>query len=41
MVKDKEQEKKDKKKNGCSETKRPTHAYTLWVKDQWHEVYFA
>ncbi|KAL5052880.1 hypothetical protein RYX36_033562 [Vicia faba] len=39
MVKDKEQEKKDKKKkNGCSETKRPTHAYTLWVKDQWHEV---
>jgi upstream-binding transcription factor len=37
MVKDKE-EKKDKKKNACPEKKRPTPAYMLWVKDQWHEV---
>ncbi|CAJ2676473.1 unnamed protein product [Trifolium pratense] len=38
MVKDKELEKKDKKKNACPEKKRPTPAYMLWVKDQWHEV---
>jgi len=38
MVKDKEQEKKEKKKNGCPEKKRPSSAYMLWVKDQWHEV---
>ncbi|CAL0312594.1 unnamed protein product [Lupinus luteus] len=37
VVKDKEQEKKDKK-NGCSETKRPSTPYILWCKDQWNEI---
>lgn len=35
----KEQEKKDKKKNGCPEKKRPSTPYILWCKDQWNEVY--
>ncbi|KAF1872768.1 hypothetical protein Lal_00016605 [Lupinus albus] len=37
LVKDKEQEKKDRK-NGCSETKRPSTPYILWCKDQWNEI---
>lgn len=36
-MKDNEQ-KKDKKKKGCSETKRPSPPYILWMKDQWNEV---
>ncbi|XP_061337846.1 high mobility group B protein 6-like [Gastrolobium bilobum] len=38
VLKDKEQEKKDKKKNGCSVKKRPSPPYILWCKDQWNEI---
>ncbi|RDY03949.1 High mobility group B protein 13, partial [Mucuna pruriens] len=37
VLKDNEQ-KKDKKKKGCSEMKRPSPPYILWMKDQWNEV---
>ncbi|KAK7399123.1 hypothetical protein VNO78_10299 [Psophocarpus tetragonolobus] len=36
VLKDNDQ-KKDKKK-GCSETKRPSPPYILWMKDQWSEI---
>ncbi|XP_023522074.1 high mobility group B protein 6-like [Cucurbita pepo subsp. pepo] len=36
ILKDKEQEKKEKKK--CSEKKRPSPPYILWCKDQWNEI---
>ncbi|KAF3448679.1 hypothetical protein FNV43_RR09392 [Rhamnella rubrinervis] len=36
-LKDKEQDKKDKKK-GCPEKKRPSAPYILWCKDQWNEI---
>ena len=36
ILKDKEQEKKEKKK--CAEKKRPSPPYILWCKDQWNEV---
>ncbi|TKY60706.1 High mobility group B protein 13 [Spatholobus suberectus] len=37
VLKDNEQ-KKDKKKKGCSEKKRPSPPYILWMKDQWNEI---
>ncbi|KHN16752.1 High mobility group B protein 6 [Glycine soja] len=37
VLKDNE-EKKDKKKKGCSEKKRPSPPYILWMKDQWNEI---
>ncbi|KAJ9706144.1 hypothetical protein PVL29_001617 [Vitis rotundifolia] len=37
-LRDKEQEKKEKKKKGCPETKRPSPSYVLWCKDQWNEA---
>ncbi|CAK9143191.1 unnamed protein product [Ilex paraguariensis] len=37
-LKDKEQDKKEKKKKGCPEKKRPSPPYVLWCKDQWNEV---
>ncbi|KAM7494328.1 hypothetical protein LguiB_028937 [Lonicera macranthoides] len=37
-LREKEQDKKEKKKKGCSETKRPSPPYVLWMKDQWNEV---
>lgn len=36
ILKDKEQDKKEKKK--CAEKKRPAQPYILWCKDQWNEV---
>ncbi|XP_027341422.1 high mobility group B protein 6-like [Abrus precatorius] len=38
VLKDNEPKKKDKKKNGCSEKKRPSPPYILWCKDQWNEI---
>lgn len=38
-LKDKEQDKKEKKKGG-PEKKRPSPPYILWCKDQWNEVKF-
>lgn len=37
-LRDKEQEKKEKNKKGCPETKRPSPSYVLWCKDQWNEA---
>lgn len=37
MLREKEQEKDKKKKNGCA-VKRPSPPYILWSKDQWAEV---
>ncbi|KAK3000700.1 hypothetical protein RJ639_022461 [Escallonia herrerae] len=37
-LRDKEQDKKEKKKKGGPEVKRPTTSYALWCKDQWNEV---
>ncbi|XP_021890955.1 high mobility group B protein 6-like isoform X2 [Carica papaya] len=37
-LKDKEQDKKEKKKKGCPERKRPSPPYILWCKDQWNEI---
>lgn len=37
-MKDKEQDKKEKKKKNCPEKKRPSPPYILWCKDQWNEV---
>ncbi|XP_059662232.1 high mobility group B protein 6-like [Cornus florida] len=37
-LRDKEQDKKEKKKKGCPEKKRPSPPYILWCKDQWNEV---
>lgn len=34
----KDQDKKDRKKGGCPEKKRPSPPYILWCKDQWNEV---
>lgn len=36
ILKDKEQDKKEKKK--CAEKKRPAPPYILWCKDQWNEI---
>lgn len=39
ILKDKEQEKNEKKKKkGCTERKRPSPPYILWCKDQWNEI---
>ncbi|XVF51352.1 hypothetical protein PTKIN_Ptkin04bG0178300 [Pterospermum kingtungense] len=37
-LKDKEQDKNEKKKKGGPEKKRPSPPYILWCKDQWNEV---
>ncbi|GMQ01219.1 hypothetical protein CsSME_00047927 [Camellia sinensis var. sinensis] len=37
-LREKELEKKDKKKKGCPQIKRPSPPYILWCKDQWNEI---
>ena len=37
-LRDMEQDKKEKKKKGCPERKKPSPPYILWCKDQWNEV---
>ncbi|KAI7992088.1 High mobility group B protein 13 [Camellia lanceoleosa] len=37
-LREKELEKKDKKKKGCPQIKRPSPTYILWCKDQWNEI---
>ncbi|KAE8056032.1 hypothetical protein FH972_012835 [Carpinus fangiana] len=37
-LRDKEHDKKEKKKGGCPERKKPSPPYILWCKDQWNEI---